>query len=127
MKTDDQLNDLAAEYANEKHPNPFFSEMRNISAQDYIAGFRAAEQAQQWILVTERTPEKGDEYNCVQDLNDGLGGPVSTSLEWDAINKKWVYIGTDIEVENVTYWLPIPSPPQTETESNHPQGINDRR
>lgn len=49
MKTDEQLNDLATEYAKEKHSNPFFSEMRNISAQDYKAGFRAAEQAQQWV------------------------------------------------------------------------------
>lgn len=99
--SDEQLNDMAAEYANEKHPNPFFSEMRNISAQDYKAGFRAAEQAQQWVpLPAPQLPE--GRYDL-----------------WDKeIGSRLVNIGLDRrDLENgifgISHVMPVPSPPQT--------------
>lgn len=64
-----------------------------------------------WIPTSERLPELGEEYNCAQDLKDGMGGLVSTTLEWDAIDKVWCYPGSVLEADNVTHWMPLPNPP----------------
>lgn len=69
-----------------------------------------------WISVKTKLPDIGEEYNVVMDLQDGLGNPVSSTLEYDSISKKWTYPGTDIEVTNVIYWQPLPLPPGKEVE-----------
>lgn len=66
-----------------------------------------------WISITEMLPEKGDDYNIVIDLQDGMGGPVSGSGEFDGIRKVFCYQGTDIIIDNVTHWQPIQDPPET--------------
>ena len=49
-------------------------------------------QFEQWISVKERLPECGEDYNVVLELNDG-GKPVSGIMEFDGVEKNWVYPG----------------------------------
>lgn len=68
-----------------------------------------------WISVNEKLPDVGDEYNVVYDLEDGEE-PLATTMEWDAINKKWLdVIGAGDECKTVSHWQPIPNPPDNQT------------
>lgn len=80
---------------------------------EYFAkGAQWAMSHDQWVEVSERFPEKGDDYNIVIDLQDGMGGPVSGSGEFDGIKKVFCYQGTEIQIDNVTHWSEIPQPPK---------------
>lgn len=68
----------------------------------------------QWISIKEQLPSVGEEFNLIQDIQDGLGDPVSTCGEWNAIKKYFEYIGTDVEISNVTHWQPLPPQPDVE-------------
>ena len=65
-----------------------------------------------WIDVKDFLPELGDEYNVVYDLEDGEP-PLTTTMEFDAINKKWLdVIGAGIDKTDVIlFWKPLPKPP----------------
>lgn len=69
-----------------------------------------------WVSVEDSIPDIGEEFNLVQDIQDGLGGPVVTCGEWNPISKRFEYIGTDVEISNVTHWQPLPQPPINEKE-----------
>jgi hypothetical protein len=64
----------------------------------------------QWISVGDRLPEHGEDFNVVLDLQDG-GDPVSGIMEFDGVNRIWLYPGSDVECTQVTHWQPLPSPP----------------
>ena len=65
----------------------------------------------EWISVEDRLPEFGEEYNCVQVLDD-VGNPVTSITEYYAIEKIFCYPGTDIEQKGITHWMPLPEPPK---------------
>lgn len=62
----------------------------------------------EWVSVSDRLPDVGEEFNLIQDIQDGLGGPVTTCGEWNAIKHMFEYIGTDVEISGVTHWMPLP-------------------
>lgn len=108
MKTDEQLNDLAR-----KSSAGIFTSTN--AAADYETGFyygyRAAEQAQQWLPVAERLPDK---HARVQILvwTKGLTEPDVLQGSWEG--NRWRIYGGET-AEKVTHWQPLPSPPKTET------------
>lgn len=63
-----------------------------------------------WISIEKELPEFTDEYNVVWDLQDG-GEPLTTTMEYDSINKKWIdIINNRIECFTVLYWQKLPKP-----------------
>lgn len=66
-----------------------------------------------WIDNKKRKPLKGGEYNIVWNIDDNKY-PVTTSADYDSINKKWSDIknyNTDI-TNQVLYWSNIPKAPK---------------
>jgi hypothetical protein len=71
----------------------------------------AALNRQGWTRV-DNPPEVGGEYNVVWDLSDGEE-PVVSTMEWDAIKKKWIDTRSwEGQIcETVLYWMPLPNKP----------------
>lgn len=104
---EEQINELAEKAFPYTKGTSSFDQMRMIKG--FIEGYKQAQP--KWINVEERLPGFGEEYNCIQELNDG-GKPVSTITEFDGIKKIFCYPGTDVEQTGITHWMPLPSPPQ---------------
>jgi len=67
-----------------------------------------------WIDCNKRQPKLGDEYNVVWNLDDGEY-PTSTTMEWDAIKKRWIDVAGGLradKTDQILYWSQIPKPPK---------------
>jgi hypothetical protein len=69
--------------------------------------------AQKWIPVTERLPEKFT--SCIVYRKGSFGGHFSMlryspALGWHFYDSEW----GDVTVEDVTHWMPLPEPPKGE-------------
>lgn len=70
----------------------------------------------EWIDCKVRQPEKGGEYNVVWNLKDG-NHPLTTTMEWDAIEKRWRDDKGDPKLNKndvVLYWKNLPEPPKVD-------------
>ena len=63
---------------------------------------------QEWIPVTERLPEKGQEV-LVFDTRENW-----TGFAWLRPDETWTAIGFDfpLDLGEVTHWMPLPHPPK---------------
>lgn len=113
MKTAEEIQD---EYAQSKGYDNFYCLLKDdLRASDLhvrkVQELYADQVKTKWISVEERTPEFGEEFNCVQDLADG-GETVSSITEFDAIKNIFCYPGTDCQQSGITHWMPLPEPPK---------------
>ena len=83
-----------------------FQELMRDAA-DYIAN---GVTVQEWILVTERLPEKGEEV-LVFDTRENW-----TGFAWLRPDETWTILGFDFHFDlgEVTHWMPLPQPPKGE-------------
>ncbi len=83
-----------------------------IWREGYITGATAEALRDKWIPVSERLPETGDEYNVV--WKPDAEGAVVTTMEYDAINKKFIdkagFCESDCTNE-ITHWQELPELP----------------
>ena len=65
---------------------------------------------QEWIPVTERLPEKGEEV-LVFDTRENW-----TGFAWLRPDETWTALGFDFpfDLGEVTHWMPLPQPPKGE-------------
>ena len=65
---------------------------------------------QEWIPVTERLPEKGQEV-LVFDTRENW-----TGFAWLRPDETWTALGFDFpfDLGEVTHWMPLPQPPKGE-------------
>ena len=65
---------------------------------------------QEWISVTERLPEKGEEV-LVFDTRENW-----TGFAWLRPDETWTALGFDFpfDLGEVTHWMPLPEPPKGE-------------
>ena len=65
---------------------------------------------QEWIPVTERLPEKGEEV-LVFDTRENW-----TGFAWLRPDETWTALGFDFpfDLGEVTHWMPLPEPPKGE-------------
>ena len=65
---------------------------------------------QEWISVTERLPEKGEEV-LVFDTRENW-----TGFAWLRPDETWTALGFDFpfDLGEVTHWMPLPQPPKGE-------------
>ena len=65
---------------------------------------------QEWISVTERLPEKGEEV-LVFDTRENWAG-----FAWLRPDETWTALGFDFpfDLGEVTHWMPLPQPPKGE-------------
>ena len=65
---------------------------------------------QEWIPVTERLPEKGQEV-LVFDTRENW-----TGFAWLRPDETWTSLGFDFpfDLGEVTHWMPLPKPPKGE-------------
>ena len=65
---------------------------------------------QEWISVTERLPEKGEEV-LVFDTRENW-----TGFAWLRPDETWTALGFDfpLDLGEVTHWMPLPQPPKGE-------------
>ena len=65
---------------------------------------------QEWISVTERLPEKGEEV-LVFDTRENW-----TGFAWLRPDETWTALGFDFPFDfgEVTHWMPLPQPPKGE-------------
>lgn len=65
---------------------------------------------QEWIPVTERLPEKGQEV-LVFDTRENW-----TGFAWLRPDETWTALGFDFpfDLGEVTHWMPLPEPPKGE-------------
>lgn len=63
---------------------------------------------QRWIPVTERLPEKGDNYLCIVKSCLFRGATYQTILGYD----KGGFHDGCIDMEDVTHWMPLPESPE---------------
>ena len=65
---------------------------------------------QEWIPVTERLPEKGEEV-LVFDTRENW-----TGFAWLRPDETWTALGFDfpLDLGEVTHWMPMPQPPKGE-------------
>ena len=66
---------------------------------------------QEWISVTERLPEKGQEV-LVFDTRENW-----TGFAWLRPDETWTALGFDFpfDLGEVTHWMPMPNPPEEDT------------
>ena len=66
---------------------------------------------QEWIPVTERLPEKGQEV-LVFDTRENW-----TGFAWLRPDETWTALGFDFpfDLGEVTHWMPLPQPPEEDT------------
>ena len=66
---------------------------------------------QEWIPVTERLPEKGQEV-LVFDTRENW-----TGFAWLRPDETWTALGFDFpfDLGEVTHWMPLPKPPKEDT------------
>ncbi len=79
-----------------------------IIAKEYAASLNR----QGWTKVEDGLPDIGGEYNVVWDLEDGQE-PVVSTMEYDAIKKKWIDTRSwEGQIcETVLSWMPLPNKP----------------
>ena len=65
---------------------------------------------QEWVSVTERLPEKGEEV-LVFDTRENW-----TGFAWLRPDETWTALGFDFpfDLGEVTHWMPLPQPPKGE-------------
>ena len=65
---------------------------------------------QEWISVTDRLPEKGEEV-LVFDTRENW-----TGFAWLRPDETWTALGFDFpfDLGEVTHWMPLPQPPKGE-------------
>ena len=65
---------------------------------------------QEWISVTERLPEKGEEVLVFNTREDWIG------FAWMRPDETWTALGFDFpfDLGEVTHWMPLPQPPKGE-------------
>jgi len=89
------------------------SEQR-IWAHNFINTLPSPPVKDDWVSVNT-PPNVGGEYNVVWDLEDD-GEPVTSTMEYDAINKIWVDTrGANTECKTVLLYQPLPHPPKDKT------------
>lgn len=108
MKTNEELSEMAEEYANSID----FTQTKNlimIIAKAFIKGYQAAQEEIKWIDCKDRLPDEGQFI-----LLYGKGGRQFTAIyekeEFLAYNpfNEWLD-----ECEEVTHWQCLPTPPKT--------------
>ena len=75
-----------------------------------------------WIPVTERLPEIDKKHHCSKDVLAYLkgGGMCFTALEENIFGQTWFECERHPALEEemiVTHWMPLPEPPEKESES----------
>ena len=65
---------------------------------------------QEWISVTERLPEKGEEVLVFNTRENWIG------FAWLRPDETWTALGFDFpfDLGEVTHWMPLPQPPKGE-------------
>ena len=65
---------------------------------------------QEWISVTERLPEKGEEVLVFDTRENWIG------FAWLRPDETWTALGFDFpfDLGEVTHWIPLPEPPKGE-------------
>ena len=66
---------------------------------------------QEWISVTERLPEKGEEVLVFNTRENWTG------FAWLRPDETWTALGFDFpfDLGEVTHWMPLPQPPEEDT------------
>ena len=84
-----------------------FQELMRDAA-DYIAH---SVTVQEWISVTERLPEKGEEVLVFDTRENWIG------FAWLRPDETWTALGFDFPFDSgeVTHWMPLPEPPEEVT------------
>lgn len=63
---------------------------------------------QEWIPVTERLPKEGDIVLCYMEFGE------QRMAQWDESENCWAGQLIDYHKEQVTHWMPKPTPPKGE-------------
>ena len=86
----------------------FPNNMAMMQLADYL--IRNGVTIQEWISVTERLPEKGEEV-LVFDTRENW-----TGFAWLRPDETWTALGFDFpfDLGEVTHWMPLPHPPKGE-------------
>lgn len=84
---------------------------------DKLAAYEDAEEKFRWIPVTERLPEKTNDYLVhVKCECDGNFVSAWEQVAWFCEKFYWDHrYGDDVFEETVTHWMPLPEPPKEET------------
>lgn len=65
---------------------------------------------QEWIPVTERLPKEGDIVLCYMEFGE------QRMAQWDESENCWAGQLIDYHKEQVTHWMPMPTPPKGDTD-----------
>ena len=102
----EQIADLQNELRDERHRHDRYVDFELAEAEE----LRKAREAQRWIPVSERLPDK---FNRVLALLKGSKFQVVARI----IGGKWVVSWNNDRCPEITHWMPLPEPPKEEADA----------
>lgn len=118
MKTKQEIEALAKEYAKSKSSSPVFAEAH---IKDFIAGYTACQDEDRWVPVSQGTVpcyetgnwdgKRSDKLLLLSDDGEHWTGTAYEGF-MDGSYFLDFYDKNDYKIKGVTHWQPLPNPPK---------------